>query len=299
MTFEHEAFHVEVGVVPKQWSRGLTKLQTLLYMLIQKAGDQGGTRAPPGAPPPDWSALTRQWSARLVAEAGLEKQLTLGPTELSLGHDDFEAEDVLSTKVEDHEFGWDNEHPKRRVVVQRFKIDRLPITNGEYLSFWKGKGGKPPHSWIVEGGEVKVSLFPTETRDNTYMNYTQVRTLYGPVSIEIAQYWPVMASYDELNAFARSKGGRIPTEAELRLFMDDQASRGVVQSGAGWGFQRWWLEPASLGNPARNVAPHNGGVWEWTSTLLEKHGGFESSVLYPGYRCVFCHRRLQLLMRFA
>ena len=125
-------------------------------MLIQKAGGEGGTQPPPGVPPPDWAALTREWSARLVAEAGLDKQLTLGPTELWLGHNDFEAQGELSTEIEDHEFGWDNEHPRRGVAVERFKIDRLPITNGEYLSFWKSNGGKAPCSWIVEGGEVKV-----------------------------------------------------------------------------------------------------------------------------------------------
>lgn len=27
---------------------------------------------------------------------------------------------------------------------------------------------------------------------------------------------------------------------------------------------------------------HNGGVWEWTSTILEKHEGFVNSDLYPG-----------------
>jgi len=128
-------------------------------MLIQRAGDQDGTKPPRGVPPPDWEALTRQWSARRVAEAGLIKQLTLGPTELWLGHDDSEADDVQSTTNADdrYEFGWDNEHPRRKVVVEKFKVDRLPITNGEYLSFWKGKGGKPPCSWVVEGGEVKVS----------------------------------------------------------------------------------------------------------------------------------------------
>lgn len=28
---------------------------------------------------------------------------------------------------------------------------------------------------------------------------------------------------------------------------------------------------------------HNGGVWEWTSTVLEKHVGFVPSKLYPGW----------------
>jgi hypothetical protein len=54
-----------------------------------------------------------------------------------------------------------------------------------------------------------------------------------------------VACYDELNAYAISKGGRIPSQPELRLFMDDQASRGNVDvsNNAGWGYQRWWFEP--------------------------------------------------------
>jgi hypothetical protein len=54
-----------------------------------------------------------------------------------------------------------------------------------------------------------------------------------------------MASYDEIDGYAHSKGGRVPSEAELRLFMDDQSSRGdiSVYNNAGWGYQRWWLEP--------------------------------------------------------
>lgn len=128
-------------------------------MLIQRAGSSDGTRPPPGVRRPDWAALTRQWSARLVSEAGVEKQLTLGPTEIWLGHDDFEAQDFTNPNVDGHEFGWDNEHPRRRVVVERFKVDRLPITNREYLSFWRGEGGgRPaPCNWTVEDGEVKVS----------------------------------------------------------------------------------------------------------------------------------------------
>lgn len=140
-------------------------------MLIQRAGDEDGTRPPPGVPRPDWTVLNRQWSARLVGEAGVEKQLTFGPTEVWLGHDDFEAQDLMKKEIEGHEFGWDNEHPRRKVVVERFKIDRLPITNREYLSFWRSKGGgggdgdrdgapPAPCSWMVENGEVKVSLNP-------------------------------------------------------------------------------------------------------------------------------------------
>lgn len=258
MTYEHEAFHVE----------------TLLYMLIQKAGEDGGTRPPPGVPPPDWEALQIQWNRRKELESTQETKVTLGPCVVSVGHDDLEADDYQSETLygEEHEFGWDNEHPKRDLEVKKFTIERKPISNGEYHQFWSTKEGtKPPASWIVKDSVV------------------QVRTLYGPVPLSVARDWPLIASYEELNAYALSKGGRIPTQAELRLFMDDQASRGLVNAynNAGWGYQRWWFEPPSLGNPVRNEAPHNGGVWELTSTIMDKHEGFEPSILYPGYSSDF------------
>jgi hypothetical protein len=43
----------------------------------------------------------------------------------------------------------------------------------------------------------------------------------------------------------------------------------------------------SLGNPARGEAPHNGGVWELTSTILDKYEGYQASLLYPGYSSDF------------
>ena len=32
---------------------------------------------------------------------------------------------------------------------------------------------------------------------------------------------------------------------------------------------------------------HNGGVWEWTSTVFDKHKGFKPSTLYPGFSADF------------
>lgn len=42
-----------------------------------------------------------------------------------------------------------------------------------------------------------------------------------------------------------------------------------------------------MGNKERNEAPHNGGIWEWTSTIMDRHPGYQSSVLYPGYSSDF------------
>ena len=44
--------------------------------------------------------------------------------------------------------------------------------------------------------------------------------MYGPVPMKVAHLWPVMTTYDDLSTYAIVKGGRIPTEPELRLFLD-------------------------------------------------------------------------------
>ena len=70
---------------------------------------------------------------------------------------------------------------------------------------------------------------------------TQVRTLYGPVPMNVAQHWPVIASYNDLSTYATVKGGRIPTEAELRLFYDTFDSG--YGGGGNVGFRNWHPVP--------------------------------------------------------
>lgn len=65
--------------------------------------------------------------------------------------------------------------------------------------------------------------------------------MYGPVSMAIAQHWPVLASYDTLLAYAKSKGGRLPTEPELRLFYDTYEVG--HKGGANVGFRNWHPVP--------------------------------------------------------
>jgi formylglycine-generating enzyme required for sulfatase activity len=47
-----------------------------------------------------------------------------------------------------------------------------------------------------------------------------------------------MASYDELLAYAQSKGGRLPTEAELRIWLDRYSSSDA-REGANVGVRNW------------------------------------------------------------
>lgn len=53
--------------------------------------------------------------------------------------------------------------------------------------------------------------------------------------------------------------------------------------GANVGFQHW--HPVSVAEKGNKLCGQSdlGGVWEWTSTVLEKHEGYEPMSLYPGY----------------
>lgn len=141
MTLEHEAMHAE----------------TLLYMLLQRAGS--GTIPPPGFAPPAWESLAAGWNA---APKPADPTVILGPASVALGHDDDESCDQsVIDNVRDHEFGWDNENPKRQVEVGQFRIEWRPVTNREFYEYYLGPGkGKValPTSWVEDGAGIRVDI---------------------------------------------------------------------------------------------------------------------------------------------
>ena len=90
--------------------------------------------------------------------------VSLGPATVSLGHDDPEADDAdreKSVQVDNHEFGWDNEHPRRDVHVGEFRIEWRPVTNGEFYEFYIQDKSRiqMPSSWVEHEGEIQVRHF--------------------------------------------------------------------------------------------------------------------------------------------
>lgn len=245
MIFEHEGLHLE----------------TLLYMLAQMP--PRGVLPPPGFTKPDWPSLKKRWD---VEAAGSKRDTVMefGKTTVTVGHDDVDADDDVRTPFDpEHEYGWDNESPRRTVTVEPFKISSRPITNAEYLAFLESSSddGLVPSSWVKTGsGEFNV------------------RTVYGPVGLDVARHWPVQASGQQLSRYAASRGGRLPTADELRLF---RSKTSVAGAASNVGFRNWHPVPAS------SETSGNGGVWEWTSTVFAPHDGFVGSALYPGYSADF------------
>ncbi|CAH7669340.1 hypothetical protein PPACK8108_LOCUS3945, partial [Phakopsora pachyrhizi] len=278
MIYEHEAMHIE----------------TLLYMLVQAPW----VRYPPGFTPPDWNSLSIQWDLQVYQERrnGGSNELMEFPTKrtLKLGHNDSETNDldgseaVLLKSFGLHEFGWDNENPERVVEVGPFKIDLIPISNEKYLEYLiKNHSvtlplpqGKIPKSWSYEYTK------PSSLVDSFWFSHQiKIKTVYGLVDFKFAKHWPVQASGRQIEAFAKSRGGRLPTSAELRLFREETTD----PDGNSWrcsGLKDWHPVP-----PRKPIKENNewfsfgnsGGVWEWTQTQFEPHEGFVASSNYPGY----------------
>jgi len=114
-----------------------------------------GTLPPSGFTPPPWSALADGWDKAPLPPS---PTVTLGPETITLGHDDSENDDA-SKEVENHEFGWDNEHPQRQVDVGEFRIEWRPVSNGDFYQFYNSGGSNKvafPKSWCMVGDEVCV-----------------------------------------------------------------------------------------------------------------------------------------------
>ncbi|PYH94932.1 N-methyltransferase [Aspergillus ellipticus CBS 707.79] len=187
--FEHEAMHLE----------------TFLYMLLQSER----TLSPPAVPRPDFEKLFRE--AR--EDEKPNEWFVIPKQTLSIGLED----DGISTPSVS--FGWDNEKPRRTATVEAFEAQARPITNGEYAKYLQANQlPQKPESWVLVKSDAAsngVGQNGSHAPKNFLGNFA-VRTVFGPVPLELAQDWPVIASYDELAKYAKWVDCRIPTFEEAR-----------------------------------------------------------------------------------
>lgn len=201
LAYEHEAMHLE----------------TFLYMLLQSER----VLLPTGHSMPDFEAL-----ARAAEFSRSENQWHNVPAaKISVGIDDPEND-----LPPDRFFVWDNERPQRTVEVPAFQTQSRPISNGEYAKFLEvTQKGSLPASWTNTARTAPVAngvnghvVLDDETAQESgvasskFLENKAVRTVFGPIPLKYALDWPVMASYDELAAFAEWANGRIPTFEEAR-----------------------------------------------------------------------------------
>ena len=188
-------------------------LETLLYMLLQSE-----KAVPPPGPLPDFEVLARK--ARL--DAVPNQWIPISARKITLGMVDPDKE-ADSQRY----FGWDNEIPARVVQVPAFEAKARAITIGDYCNYLTATRKESlPASWthhfskhiakeLSGKDEVTINGGPAVLTD-AFLRGKAVRTVYGPVSLNLALDWPVVASYDEIAGCAAWMGGRIPTLEEAR-----------------------------------------------------------------------------------
>jgi len=196
-------------------------------------------------------------------------------------------------------FGWDNEFEAHQVAVPGFRIDEYKVTNGEYVEFLRAGGYEEKSLWSDAGWEwtqsqgVRHPMFWTPHGDEWLY-----RGMFDEVPLPAD--WPVYVSHAEATAYARSKGKKLPTEAQFH-----RAAYGTMEGWEReypWGnqspetsrgnfhFSRWDPAPVSAypeGRSAFGVSDLVGNGWEWTSSLFKPFPGFKPFSFYPGYSANF------------
>jgi iron(II)-dependent oxidoreductase len=128
-------------------------------------------------------------------------------------------------------FAYDNERPRHVRDVPAFRISRRPVTFASWLTFTEGGGYERREWWSAEGWAWKEEYDISD----------------GPGGQTGAPDAPVChVSWFEADAFARSCGARLPTEAE-------------------------WEKASTSGQ-----LDGTGHVWEWTASEFAAYPGFRA-----------------------
>jgi len=238
-----------------------TMLQTLDLARITRPGADE-----PAAPAADASGL------ELVPVAG-------GPFPLGTGADGF---------------SYDNEGPQHTVELAPFRIGRVPVTNGDWLDFVRDGGYARSEWWTPEGWAWRCAE-QIERPLNWQGVEREWRVAEGAAALDLQR--PVIhVSWYEADAFARSRGLRLPSEVEWEaaatwdgatkhdaLAWSSPGGANLLESGI--------LGPAPVGAFAAGAAPCGalgmiGDVWEWTSSTFHGYPGFVARP-YREYSAVF------------
>ncbi|MGE3275521.1 MAG: SUMF1/EgtB/PvdO family nonheme iron enzyme [Vicinamibacterales bacterium] len=196
-------------------------------------------------------------------------------------------------------FGWDNEFPGFAVQVPEFGIDRYKVSNADFLAFVEAGGYDDPQWWTATDWEwlrASGTTHPPFWRrvDGTWHWFGMFELLPLP------ERWPAYVSHAEARAYARWRGRRLATEAEIQRAMygaPDGSTRrhpwGDAAPTADHGvfdFTSWEPQPLGThpaGRSAWGLDDVVGNGWEWTSTIFEGYPGFAPLASYPEYSADF------------
>ena len=185
---------------------------------------------------------------------------------------------------------YDNEHPCHEVEVASFRIDRFPVTNGEFMAFMTDGGYRRRELWSPNGWDW-IQTFAAEAPEYWFQQDGSWSTRRYGLTAPIDPRLPVIhVCYFEAEAFARWAGKRLPTEAEWEVAASwDPASQRPRRYP--WGDTPPRPALANLDQQLYGTAPVGahpdgasalgceqmlGDVWEWTSSDFLPYPGFQA-----------------------
>jgi ergothioneine biosynthesis protein EgtB len=164
-------------------------------------------------------------------------------------------------------FAWDNELPRHKVFLDRFKLASRLVTNAEYLEFLQDGGYQRADLWLSDAWDyIRANGWQAplywEQRDGAWWSYTltgmQPLEMNGPVC---------HVSFYEADAYARWAGARLATEFEWEVAARSCPVTGnLLESGT--------LHPAPA-SAEQPLAQMFGDVWEWTASAYLPYPGFK------------------------
>ena len=182
----------------------------------------------------------------------------------------------------------DNERPAHRVDLPGYHLDTTPVSNAAYRAFVESGGYDDERLWSAAGWQWRCRSGKRSPAFWVRDSGSWLRRRFGALE-PLPDEEPVQhVCYFEAEAYARSVGRRLPTEAEW----EKAASWDPVTETKRrhpWGDADPGPEHANLGQTRTRPAPVGsfpagasaygvlqllGDVWEWTSTDFTGHPGF-------------------------